>query len=84
LIEGKHSKKSLFPSLADIKDVLFKMILFTNLENVRWGNKILKPITVLKLTAAKKFNENNLSPAQKTTLSKLRVEAKHNDFMLRI
>lgn len=84
LIEGKHSKKSLFPSLADIKDGLFKMILFTNLENVRWGNKILKPITVLKLTTAKKFNENNLSPAQKTTLSKLRVEAKHNDFMLRI
>ena len=60
------------------------MILFTNLENVTWGNKILKPISVLKLTTTKKFCQNNLSPAQKDILTKLKSEAQHNGFILRI
>jgi len=39
LIEGKHTKDKNLPSLNDIKDGLLKMILFTNLEDVKVGNK---------------------------------------------
>ena len=39
IIEGKHSSV-VFPSIADIKDGLIKMILFTNLEDVVIGNAL--------------------------------------------
>jgi hypothetical protein len=41
LIEGKHSRTNTLPSLEDIKDGLLKMILFTNLENVKANGKKL-------------------------------------------
>lgn len=41
LIEGKHSNQSIIPSLEDIKDGLLKMILFTNLRDVKIGKKNL-------------------------------------------
>jgi hypothetical protein len=37
LIEGKHSKQTIIPSLEDIKDGLLKMILYTNLKEVKIG-----------------------------------------------
>jgi len=82
LIEGKHSKTNSLPSLEDIKDGLLKMILFTNLENVKADGKNYKPIAVLKLTVENHFNENQLSSSQKEILELLRVEAKVNNFQI--
>jgi len=82
LIEGKHSKTNSLPSLEDIKDGLLKMILFTNLENVKADGKGYKPIAVLKLTVENHFNENQLSSSQKEILKLLRAEAKVNNFKI--
>jgi len=82
LIEGKHSKTNFLPSLEDIKDGLLKMILFTNLENVKADEKICKPIAVLKLTVENNFNENQLSSSQKKILELLRIEEEVNNFQI--
>lgn len=82
LIEGKHSKTNSLPSLEDIKDGLLKMILFTNLENVKADGKNYKAIAVLKLTVENHFNENQLSSSQKEILKLLQEEAKNNDFQI--
>lgn len=47
--ESKNSSKH-FPSLSDIKDGLFKLILFTNMDELYLGEKQLKFVTRLKLT----------------------------------
>jgi len=82
LIEGKHSKTNSLPSLEDIKDGLLKMILFTNLEDVKADGEKYKPIAVLKLTVENHFNENQLSSSQREILKLLRKEAKVNDFQI--
>ena len=82
LIEGKHSKTNFLPSLEDIKDGLLKMILFTNLEEVKIDGKKYNPVAVLKLTVENHFNENQLSSSQKEVLKLLREEAKVNNFQI--
>jgi len=82
LIEGKHSKTNSLPSLEDIKDGLFKMILFTNLEDVRGDGEKYKPIAVLKLTGKNHLNENQLFSSQKKILELLREEARVNNFQV--
>jgi len=82
LIEGKHSKTNSLPSLEDIKDGLLKMILFTNLEDVKADGEKYKPIAVLKLTVENHFNENQLSCSQKEILKLLREEARVNNFQV--
>jgi len=82
LVEGKHSKTNSLPSLEDIKDGLLKMILYTNLEDVKADGEQYKPIAVLKLTIENHFNENQLSSSQKKILELLRVEAKVNNFQI--
>ena len=84
LIEGKHSKTNSLPSLEDIKDGLLKMILFTNLEDVKADGEKYKPIDVLKLTVENHFNENQLSSSQREILKLLREEAKNNNFQIRL
>jgi len=84
LIEDKHSKNNSLPSLEDIKDGLLKMILFTNLVNVRIDSKNYNPTPVLKLTVEKGFDINNLSKTQRDHLVLLRKEAKINKFQIRI
>jgi len=84
LVEGKHSKNNSLPSLEDIKDGLLKMILFTNLEDVKIGNKNYNSIAVLKLTVENHFLESNLSTSQKEVLSCLYREAKINGFEIKI
>ncbi len=84
LIEGKHSKNNFLPSLEDIKDGLLKMILFTNLEDVKVDNKKYNSVAVLKLSVENHFSEKNLSASQKKVLSFLLKEAKVNHFELRI
>ncbi|MBD3195778.1 MAG: hypothetical protein GF317_12020, partial [Candidatus Lokiarchaeota archaeon] len=51
LIESKHSKYSKLPSVGDIKDGLLKMILYTNLENIKVNNDKYLHLPVLKLTS---------------------------------
>lgn len=53
LIEGKHSRNSILPSKGDIKDGLLKMILYSNLSEVKVDGKPLKSEAVLSLTSAK-------------------------------
>ncbi len=84
LIEGKYSKTNFLPSLEDIKDGLLKMILLTNLEDIKIDGKSYKPIPVLKLTVKNGFNSNNLTEGQGTNLSLLRKEAKVNRFKVKI
>jgi hypothetical protein len=82
LIEGKHSKQSLIPSSEDIKDGLVKMILFTNLKDVKIGNKGYSPIAVLKLTSETEFSKTLLSKSQLEQLQLLKKEAEKNNFLM--
>jgi len=80
LIEGKHSKQSFIPSLEDIKDGLVKMILFTNLKEVKIGDLEYSPIPVLKLTSDMKFSRDTLRKSQIDYLRDLKRETKENNF----
>ena len=82
LIEGKYSKNNFLPSLEDIKDGLLKMILFTNLEDVKIDNKKYNSVAVLKLTVENHFSESNLSNSQKEILLALQKEAQINNFKI--
>ncbi|MCX6162314.1 MAG: hypothetical protein NTV87_13405 [Ignavibacteriae bacterium] len=100
LIEGKHSKNQLLPSINDIKDGLLKMILYCNLSSV-FLNKIEYSITpVLSLTSVnikgsiisnnrkvdiKDFiSQNSLSANQVELLNILLEESRKNNFVLEI
>jgi hypothetical protein len=82
LIEGKHSKQSIIPTLEDIKDGLVKMILFTNLRAVKIDNTEYNPVAVLKLTSNKKFSRGALRQSQLEQLQLLKKEAKENHFQV--
>lgn len=82
LIEGKHSKQSPLPSLEDIKDGLIKMILFTNLKEVKIGDTIYPHQSILKLTSDKRFAIEMLPKPQMDILQLLRKEAKANGFQV--
>ncbi|MGB9721567.1 MAG: hypothetical protein ACPL28_08830 [bacterium] len=84
LIEGKHSKQSVIPSLEDIKDGLVKMILFTNLREVKIEGTEYTPISQLKLTSNIKFSRESLRKSQADTLRLLKKEAEENDFQVLI
>lgn len=82
LIEAKHTKENKLPSVGDIKDGLLKMILFTNLENVKIDNKNYNPIPILKLTTGSGFDIKNISASNKETLNLLKKEAEINKFKI--
>ncbi len=84
LIEGKHSKNNSLPSLEDIKDGLLKMILFTNLVDVKIDNKKYNSVAVLKLTVENHFDSEELSATQRENLDLLKKEAQTNGFEVRI
>ena len=80
LIEGKHSKQSFIPSLEDIKDGLVKMILFTNLKEVKIDDVDYTSISILKLTSDLKFSRKALRKSQMEILRLLKKEAEENKF----
>ncbi|OHB69358.1 MAG: hypothetical protein A2W23_04245, partial [Planctomycetes bacterium RBG_16_43_13] len=80
LIEGKHSATNTIPSLEDIKDGLFKMILFTNLEDVEIDRVNYMPKPVLKLTVKGGFRISNLNKSQRNNVDLLNKEADTNGF----
>ncbi|MCA1920414.1 MAG: hypothetical protein LDL38_13505 [Flavobacterium piscis] len=84
LIEGKHSKQSAIPSLEDIKDGLVKMILFTNLKEVKIGVTEYTPVPILKLTTDLRFSSNKLRKSQISDLRLLKKEAEKNGFQVLI
>src|SRR3989344_1753439 len=84
LIDAKHTKTDNLPSLSDIKDSLLKMILFTNLEDVKINDKNFNPVPIIKLTTGDKFFIENLNDEQKKLLEVLKKEAKINRFKIMI
>lgn len=96
LIESKHSATAKLPSEGDIKDGVFKMILYSNLENVTVNNQSYRTICILKLTAlAMKgrlnsessksesdafYKKNKISPNAVKFLNSLFEEARINNF----
>mgnify|MGYP001567782364 CR=1 FL=1 len=82
LIDAKHTQENKLPSLGDIKDGLLKMILFTNLENVKVDNQTFNSVPILKLTTGDKFKLETINKPQKKILELLKKEAKTNNFKL--
>jgi len=84
LIEGKHTKTSSLPSLEDIKDGLVRMMLFTNLEDVKINAKSYNSTPILKLTTGGEFNINSLKETQRQLFELLKKEAQKNGFKIMI
>ena len=84
LVEAKHSKGGNLPSEDDIKDGLLKMILFTNLVEVKVDDKNYNPIAVLKLTVGDGINLENFNAKQKELFALLQTEAKTNNFRIEL
>jgi len=98
LIEAKHSQRAKLPSRNDIKDGLIKMMIYTNLRNVRVGAKPLDYKVQIRLTSSRlvgsinsdlndevliKFCLDNLiDAANKNFLLKLFQEARENKFTI--
>lgn len=91
--ESKNSSKDSLPKIADIKDGLFKLILFSNMSSLFIAEKPVEFVVRLKLTGAlsssislptDELNINqyatshNLSSANKQLLIKLNQEASKN------
>ena len=84
LIEAKNSKQNKLPSLSDIKEGLFKMILFTNLEDVKVDGKNYTQIPVLKLTTKTGFEIKGINDSEKEILNLLKKESNINGFKILI
>lgn len=96
LIEAKHSRRGSVPSRNDIKDGLIKIMLYTNLKNVRSGNKPVKHFVKIRITSSKikglitseaeierlrEFCRLNLIESQNAKLlEQLFAEARENNF----
>jgi hypothetical protein len=76
IIESKYSKSSKLPSKSDIRDGLLKMVLYSNLENVKIKSKIFKVTPILKLVSVKIKN----SISNNTSKSDLNKFLKTNKF----
>lgn len=100
LIEGKHSKNNILPNKADIKDGLLKMILYSNLTDVKANGKKVESSPVLLLTSSllkgsicsidnktkrnKFFENNNFSASQSQMIETLMNEANENKFTIKL
>ncbi|MCX8068965.1 MAG: hypothetical protein N2738_00510, partial [Thermodesulfovibrionales bacterium] len=84
LVESKHSKGDMLPSIEDIKDGLIKMILFTNLKEVLINNVVYIPFPVLKITSNIRFDLKKLSLSKIEWLKLLIKESNINSFDINI
>ncbi len=84
LIESKHTKQGILPSLDDIKDGLLKMILYTNLKNVTINNKSYNHIPMLRLTTSITNESLVQNKKYKEIINKLRDEANRNGFKIQL
>lgn len=98
LIEAKHSVRGVMPSRNDIKDGFIKMMLYTNLSNVKVNAKPYNLKVQIRLTANKLngsitsdakeeetdkfFSENSFDTANKNFVKKIFQEARENKFTI--
>lgn len=84
LVEAKNttSPNKLITSESDIKDAIFKMIIFTNLEEVRVDGDLYQHKSSVKFTSDKGFLFDKLSEKGKVEYKKLMNEAKINNFSI--
>ncbi|GAB7141352.1 hypothetical protein RsTz2092_13290 [Deferribacterales bacterium RsTz2092] len=82
IIESKHTKSQSIPSLGDIKDGLIKMLLWTNLKDVRVDGRKYDIKPVLKLTSGS--TTPCYSDKQRSLIVKLKQEASVNKFQLEL
>jgi hypothetical protein len=98
LIEAKHSQRAKFPAKNDIKDGLIKMMLYTNLSNVKIAKTPFNLRVQIRLTsnqlkgsinsdakteeAEKFFVENSFTIKDKEFFTKLFHEARENTFTI--
>lgn len=84
LIEKKHSNKSSIPGISDIKDAFLRMILFTNLCEVKVGKKEYQPFPVLGLTSKlfSGFNVSSESNLKDKYLNSIFEEGRQNNFLV--
>lgn len=83
LIESKHTKSSKLPSLSDIKDGLIKMILFSNLKNVKVNNHDYNSSAVLQLTSLKIIGSISSKSSQAEILNFFQLN-KFNDNQIKL
>jgi hypothetical protein len=90
LIESKHSKNAIIPSISDIKDGLLKMILYSNLSDVEVDGIKMKSKAILRLTSPKISNDTEVklllkkNSPQLELIDKLFKEANKNNFSVQI
>jgi VWFA-related protein len=98
LIEAKHSSRAKMPSPSDIKDGLLKMMLYSNLKNVRLGDRKVSSRAAVRLTSnrlegsissesdAKDLENflqtNRFNTNQRGFIKKLFEEARENNFVV--
>ncbi len=82
LIECKHSRRHPLPSIADIRDGLLKMVLFTNLSTVEVDQEEYHPNPILRLTSENRPAASLDSPRFRKLLESLNSEAEMNRFGL--
>lgn len=83
LIEAKHTRDDNVPSIADIKDALLKLIIYTNLKTVTIEGKSYEAVSVIKLTSDNSTNYGELNNNDKELLVKLQEEGKTNKFLVK-
>jgi hypothetical protein len=84
LIESKHSKSALLPGLSDIKDGLIKMILFSNLKEIKVNNKKYSGNPILQLTSSKlksSITTNSDKAKIESFLKKNKLNSKHQQLI---
>jgi hypothetical protein len=100
LVESKHSKDALLPSIGDIKDGLWKMVLFSNLSDVTVNMVAMKSLAMRVLTSpyingsvnskdstkiiSAFLEQNDFSPTQRERIKTLFDEANKNNFIVEI
>ena len=84
LIEAKHTRTEKLPSNGDIKDALVKMMLFTNLENLKVGAREYIPISIVKLTTGTGLSSKSQNVRRKARLRGLWQETETNGFRVSI
>ncbi len=84
LVEGKYSSSGALPSEDDIKDGLIKMILFTNLKDIKSNDKSFNSIPVLKLSTGNGYDYNKLTSRQKELVEYLKKESSETHFLLEL
>lgn len=98
LIEAKHSQRAKFPSRNDIKDGLIKMMLYTNLQDVKVGKDAFASRAMIRLTSnqlkgsinsdlnneetERFFADNLFDASNKALFQKLFLEARENKFTI--